>query len=84
MRCLIQTLGAGAMLLQTMALRRQLAVEREAWPDLVIAALLNMTMLPISFTVGVYLLGPGPDLGAGLHDADLGVFVRPDHARASG
>ena len=59
LRCLIQTLGASAMLLQTIALRRPLAVEREAWPDLVIAALLNMTVLPLSFTVGVYLLGPG-------------------------
>ena len=59
LRCLIQTLGASAMLLQTIALRRSLAVEREAWPDLVIAALLNMTVLPLSFTVGVYLLGPG-------------------------
>ncbi len=59
LRCVIQTFGAGAMLLQTLALRRPLAVEREAWPDLVIAALLNMTILPISFTVGVYLLGPG-------------------------
>ena len=59
LRCLIQMLGAGAMLLQTIALRRWLAVEREAWPDLVIAALLNMSILPISFTVGVYLLGPG-------------------------
>jgi drug/metabolite transporter (DMT)-like permease len=59
LRCLIQTLGACAMLVQATALRRRLAVEREAWPDLVVAALLNMTILPISFTVGVYLLGPG-------------------------
>lgn len=59
LRCLIQALGASAMLVQAMALRRHLAIEREAWPDLVIAALLNMTVLPISFTIGVYLLGPG-------------------------
>src|SRR5215472_12674153 len=59
LRCLIQTLGAGAMLVQALAFRRSLTVEREAWPDLVISALLNMTLLPISFTIGVYLLGPG-------------------------
>jgi drug/metabolite transporter (DMT)-like permease len=59
LRSLIQSLGAGAMLIQIVALRRDLVVEREAWPDLVIAALLNMTLLPISFTIGVYLLGPG-------------------------
>jgi drug/metabolite transporter (DMT)-like permease len=59
LRSLIQSLGAGAMLLQIIALRRGLGIEREAWPDLVIAAILNMTLLPISFTIGVYLLGPG-------------------------
>lgn len=59
LRCLIQMLGALAMLLQILALRRPLAIEREAWPDLVVAALLNMTLLPISFTIGVYLMGPG-------------------------
>jgi drug/metabolite transporter (DMT)-like permease len=57
LRCLIETLGACAMLAQALALRRGLAIEREAWPDLIIAAVLNMTLLPISFTVGVYLLG---------------------------
>jgi len=59
LRCLIQTFGAGAMLVQIIAMRRSLAVERQAWPDLIIAALLMMTVLPISFTIGVYLLGPG-------------------------
>ena len=59
LRCLIQTLGACAMLAQAAALRRHFRIEREAWPDLVVAALLNMTVLPISFTIGVYLLGPG-------------------------
>ncbi len=59
LRCLIQILGACAMLAQAAAFRRPLTVERAAWPDLIVAALLNMTMLPISFTVGVYLLGPG-------------------------
>lgn len=59
LRCLVQTLGACAMLVQAAACRRRLTVEREAWPDLVVAALLNMTVLPISFTIGVYLLGPG-------------------------
>ena len=58
-RCLVQILGAAAMLLQAMIGRRRLTIEREAWPDLTIAALLNMTILPLSFTVGVYLLGPG-------------------------
>lgn len=59
LRCLIQLLGAGAMLLQAMALGRHFVIEREAWPDLAVASLLNMTILPISFTIGVYLLGPG-------------------------
>jgi drug/metabolite transporter (DMT)-like permease len=59
LRCLVQTLGACTMLVQAAARRRSLAVERAAWPDLAVAALLNMTVLPISFTVGVYLLGPG-------------------------
>ncbi len=59
MRCLIQTFGACAMLIQVLVTRRSLSVEREAWCDLVIAALLNMSILPISFTIGVYLLGPG-------------------------
>ncbi len=59
LRSLIQLLGACAMLAQTLAFGRSLSVEREAWPDLAIAALLNMTLLPLSFTLGVYLLGPG-------------------------
>jgi drug/metabolite transporter (DMT)-like permease len=59
LRCLTQLFGAGALLLWAAARGRRLAVEREAWPDLIVAALLNMTMLPICFTVGVYLLGPG-------------------------
>ena len=59
LRSLIQTLGACAMLAQIMVMRRSLAIERETWPDLIIAGLLNMTLLPISFTIGVYLLGPG-------------------------
>ena len=58
-RCLVQLLGAAALLAQAMLSRRRLAVEREAWPDLAIAALLNMTILPVAFTIGVYLLGPG-------------------------
>jgi probable blue pigment (indigoidine) exporter len=58
-RCLVQCLGAAALLLQAGIGRRRLTVEREAWPDLVVAALLNMTILPLSFTLGVYLLGPG-------------------------
>jgi drug/metabolite transporter (DMT)-like permease len=59
LRSLIQLLGACAMLGQTLAFGRSFRVEREAWPDLWIAALLNMTLLPLSFTLGVYLLGPG-------------------------
>ena len=58
-RCLVQILGMAAFLLQAIIGRRRLAIEREAWPDLTIAALLNMTILPLSFTFGVYLLGPG-------------------------
>jgi drug/metabolite transporter (DMT)-like permease len=59
LRVLVQTLGAAAMLVQAILLRRSLKVEREAWPDLVIAALLNMTVLPVSFSIGIWLLGPG-------------------------
>lgn len=58
LRVLIQTLGAAALFVPALA-RGGFAVEREAWPDLIIAALLNMTLLPIAFTIGVYLLGPG-------------------------
>jgi drug/metabolite transporter (DMT)-like permease len=58
-RCLVQLFGAAALLAQAALHRRRLVVEREAWPDLAIAALLNMTILPVAFTIGVYLLGPG-------------------------
>ena len=59
LRVLIQVLGGLAMLAQILATHRNFAIEREAWRDLVIAAALNMTLLPISFTIGVYLMGPG-------------------------
>jgi drug/metabolite transporter (DMT)-like permease len=59
LRVLVQTLGAVAMLVQAILLRRSLQIEREAWPDLVIAALLNMTVLPVAFSIGIWLLGPG-------------------------
>jgi drug/metabolite transporter (DMT)-like permease len=59
LRCLTQFLGAGALVLWAAARGRHLAVEREAWPDLIVAALLNMTIMPICFALGIYLLGPG-------------------------
>lgn len=59
LRVLIQALGGLAMLARILATHRNFAIEREAWPDLVVAAGLNMTVLPISFTIGVYLMGPG-------------------------
>ncbi|HVH73429.1 MAG TPA: EamA family transporter [Stellaceae bacterium] len=58
-RCLVQLLGAGALFLHAGLRRQSFAVEREAWRDLAISGLLNMAVLPVCFTLGVYLLGPG-------------------------
>lgn len=58
-RSLAQILGCVALLLHALWRRQRLTVEREAWGDLVIAGLLNMAALPIFFTFGIKLLGPG-------------------------
>jgi drug/metabolite transporter (DMT)-like permease len=58
-RCFVQLLGAGVLFLNAAANRQSLAVEREAWRDLAVSGLLNMAVLPVCFTLGVYLLGPG-------------------------
>ncbi len=59
LRCLAQLLGAGLLFLYALIRRHRLFVEREAWGDLMVAGLLNMAVLPIFFTFGVKLLGPG-------------------------
>lgn len=59
LRCLVQLLGAGALFLHAALRGQSFAVEREAWPDLAVSGLLNMAVLPVCFTLGVYLLGPG-------------------------
>ena len=58
-RVLVQALGAGALLLQAVLRHRPLRIGKEAWPDLVIAGLLNMTIMPLGMNLGVYLAGPG-------------------------
>ncbi len=58
-RCLAQLLGASLLLFHALLRGHRLAVERAAWGDLVIAGLLNMAILPVLFTFGVKLLGPG-------------------------
>jgi drug/metabolite transporter (DMT)-like permease len=58
-RCLAQLLGCSSLLFHALWRGHRLTVEREAWGDLVIAGLLNMAVLPIFFTFGVKLLGPG-------------------------
>lgn len=59
LRCLVQLIGAGALFLTATLRGQSLAVDREAWPDLAVSGLLNMAVLPVCFTFGVYLLGPG-------------------------
>jgi drug/metabolite transporter (DMT)-like permease len=59
LRVLVQLTGAGALFLNAALRRQSFAVEREAWGDLAVAGLLNMAVLPVCFTLGVYLLGPG-------------------------
>jgi len=58
-RVLVQVLGAGTLLLQAVLFGRSLRVRREVWRDLVIAGLLNMTIMPLGMNLGVYLAGPG-------------------------
>src|SRR6185312_748297 len=59
LRVLVQLLGAAALLLQVKLAGVSLAVEREAWSDLVISALLYMTIMPLCMTLGMYLMSPG-------------------------
>lgn len=59
LRVLVQLLGALALLLQVKLAGVSLAVEREAWADLVVTALLYMTVMPLCMTLGMYLMSPG-------------------------
>ncbi|HXP04964.1 MAG TPA: DMT family transporter [Stellaceae bacterium] len=59
LRVLVQILGAAALGGQGMLSGISFRVEREAWPDLVITALLYMTIMPICMTLGMYLMSPG-------------------------
>lgn len=59
LRVLVQLLGALALLLQVKLAGVSLAVEREAWSDLVVSALLYMTVMPLCMTLGMYLMSPG-------------------------
>lgn len=59
LRVLVQVLGAAALAGQGMLSGISFKVEREAWPDLVITALLYMTIMPLCMTLGMYLMSPG-------------------------
>lgn len=59
LRVAVQIVGALALLAQAVLSQKRLAIRREAWPDLVIAGLLNMTILTICMNLGVYLMSPG-------------------------
>jgi drug/metabolite transporter (DMT)-like permease len=59
LRVLVQLLGALTLLLQVKLAGVSLAVEREAWADLVVTALLYMTVMPLCMTLGMYLMSPG-------------------------
>jgi drug/metabolite transporter (DMT)-like permease len=59
LRVLVQVLGATALGAQGMLSGISFRVEREAWPDLVITALLYMTIMPLCMTLGMYLMSPG-------------------------
>ena len=58
-RCLVQFMGMAMLFLHAASRRQSFAIERAAWPDLAVSAFLNMAVLPVCFTLGVYLLGPG-------------------------
>ncbi|MGH7099207.1 MAG: DMT family transporter [Stellaceae bacterium] len=58
-RVLVQTIGAATLLVQALLCRHRLGIARAAWPDLVIVAILYMTILPLGMNLGVYLAGPG-------------------------
>ena len=59
LRVLVQVLGAAALGGQGMLSGISFRIEREAWPDLVITALLYMTVMPLCMTLGMYLMIPG-------------------------
>lgn len=59
LRVLVQVLGAAALGGQGLLSGISFRVEREAWPDLVITALLYMTIMPLCMTLGMYLMSPG-------------------------
>jgi drug/metabolite transporter (DMT)-like permease len=59
LRVLVQAIGGAALALQAWGAGISFAVEREAWPDLVVSALLYMTVMPLCMTLGMYLMSPG-------------------------
>jgi drug/metabolite transporter (DMT)-like permease len=59
LRVLVQALGAAALAGQGTLSGISFKIEREAWPDLVITALLYMTIMPLCMTLGMYLMSPG-------------------------
>ena len=59
LRVLVQLLGAAAIAMQIKLTGISFAVEREGWPDLVVTALLYMTVMPLCMTLGMYLMSPG-------------------------
>lgn len=58
-RCLVTSAAGVVMLALARLCRRSLAVPRDAWFDLAVAALFNMSVFQIGMTYGVLLLSPG-------------------------
>lgn len=59
LRCIVQTIGAAVLVLQAVLAGHSLRIEREAWSDLVVSGLLNMSIFPVCMTFGIYLMSPG-------------------------
>ncbi len=59
LRSAVQIVGAAALLVQAAAAGRPLTIARDAWPDLVVAGLLNMAVFPICMNFGIWLMSPG-------------------------
>jgi drug/metabolite transporter (DMT)-like permease len=59
LRVLVPVIGGAALALQVWGAGISFEVERERWPDLVISALLYMTIMPLCMTFGMYLMSPG-------------------------
>ena len=59
LRTAVQIVGAAALFVQAAAAGRRFAIQRQAWPDLVVAGLLNMAIFPICMNLGIYLMSPG-------------------------